>query len=139
MTVIDAKTGEALWTDSRRWGSWRVDGATKDLIGEFKDLMESQVRRWSLNDLLMCAVTPVYKAVRSHDSGRSDEIRRRCHRRIAKDQPNRLSLESPVAPEFCRKAELIVGADNRIIGFGVLASRGDSLDIDEVLQQCGSI
>src|SRR5580658_7508784 len=44
LTIIDAKTGQALWTDSRRWGSWRVAGATKDLIGELESQMAAQVK-----------------------------------------------------------------------------------------------
>jgi hypothetical protein len=40
MNVIDPATGENLWGDSRRWGSFRVAGATKDLIGEFKKHLE---------------------------------------------------------------------------------------------------
>jgi hypothetical protein len=56
MTVIDPNTGQTLWTDSRRWGSWRVKGATK----EFREQMESQTKHWSLDDILMCSVTPVY-------------------------------------------------------------------------------
>ena len=133
MTVIDAHTGEALWTDSRRWGSWRVDGATKDLIGELKDLMASQIRRWTLNDLLMCSVTPVYK---SFDHLTSEEALKSGTgvSRLA-DKPDRLVLESAAAPDFCRKAELLVGPDNRIIGFKVLASQEDDLNVDEVLQR----
>jgi hypothetical protein len=40
MNVIDPATGESLWSDSRRWGSFRVAGATKDLIVEFKQHLE---------------------------------------------------------------------------------------------------
>jgi hypothetical protein len=129
MTVIDAHTGEALWTDSRRWGSWRVDGATRDLVGELKDLMASQVRRWTLNDLLMCAVTPVYESfghITSEEAVKSGAGVTRL--------ADHLMFESAVAPEFCRKGELLVGSDNKIIGFQVLASQADDLNIDEVLQ-----
>src|ERR1700722_17859805 len=60
MTVIDPITGQILWTDSRQWGSMRVSGATKDLIKELRGEMEGQTKRWSLNEILMCSVTPVY-------------------------------------------------------------------------------
>jgi hypothetical protein len=42
MNVIDAGTGESLWTDSRRWGSWRVGDATRDLIAEFRAQLEAE-------------------------------------------------------------------------------------------------
>src|ERR1700730_16446943 len=44
LTAIDPNTGENLWSDSRRWGSWRVDGATKDLIDELRGEMEEQIK-----------------------------------------------------------------------------------------------
>jgi hypothetical protein len=131
-TVIDAKTGQALWVDSRRWGSWRVDGATKSLIQELRDQMAAQVKTWSLNDLLMCSVTPVYQTLRGMTP--QDALQSGGTARITEDKPNRLSLESPAAPEFCRKAELIVGANNKITGFEVIASRAETLDINEVVQ-----
>jgi hypothetical protein len=133
LTVIDANTGEALWTDSRRWGSWRVDSATKDLVGELKDLMAEQVRNWTLNDLMMCGVTPVYKGF-GHMTPEEALQSEADIARIGDEKSNRLSLESSSAPEFCKKVELIVGADNRITGFEVSASRVAGLDINEVLQ-----
>jgi hypothetical protein len=35
MNVVDPKTGENLWGDSRDWGSLRVSWATRSLIAEF--------------------------------------------------------------------------------------------------------
>jgi hypothetical protein len=131
MTVIDAKTGEELWTDSRRWGSWRVDGATKDLVAEFQNLMASQIKRWTLNDLTMCSVTPTY-ALFAHVTA-EEAMRDPSVARLA-DKPRRLRADAPKAPGFCRSAELLIGADNKIIGFEVFATRADDLDIDEILQ-----
>jgi hypothetical protein len=37
MDVIDPRTGESLWHDSRQWGSWFVTEATRDLFFEFKE------------------------------------------------------------------------------------------------------
>jgi hypothetical protein len=131
MTVIDAHTGAALWSDSRRWGSWRVDGATKSLIEEFRDLMTAQLRRWTLNDLMMCAVTPIYQVfdhLSPEEALKSDP----GAARIA-DKPNRLSFESSLAPAFCKQVELIVGADNKITGYEVSASPADDLNVNEVL------
>lgn len=48
MDVIDPRTGEGLWADSARFGSWFVADATIDLIFEFKEhlaVMESQDER----------------------------------------------------------------------------------------------
>jgi hypothetical protein len=41
MNVIDPRTGESLWGDSRQWGSWFVAKATKDLIVEFREQLEA--------------------------------------------------------------------------------------------------
>jgi EF hand len=41
MNVIDPKTGESYWGDSRQWGSWFVGRATKDLIVEFREQLEA--------------------------------------------------------------------------------------------------
>ncbi len=133
MTIIDPQTGAALWTDSRRWGSWRVDGATKDLIEELKGQMATQVRRWTLNDLLMCGVTPTYRSfayMTPEEALKSAAL----VTRIA-DKPDRLSLESPTAPEFCRRVQLLVGPDNRIMGFEVTASQADEFSVNEILPQ----
>jgi hypothetical protein len=42
MSVIDPRTGQNLWSDSKTAGSWRVGGATKDLIDEFRSQLEAQ-------------------------------------------------------------------------------------------------
>jgi len=42
MSVIDPRTGQNLWSDSKTAGSWRVGGATKDLIDEFRAQLEAQ-------------------------------------------------------------------------------------------------
>lgn len=43
MNVVDPHTGESLWGDSERVGSWFVASATKDLIDELRELMEADV------------------------------------------------------------------------------------------------
>jgi hypothetical protein len=129
MTVIDAKTGESLWTDSRRWGSWRVRGATQDLIGELREQMQEDTTKWTLNDILMCSVTPVY----------ADFAQLTPEDALAKSggkvsgTPDHLVLNSGDAPKFCKHAEFAFGPQHRIVGFSVLASREDSLDVNEVL------
>ena len=134
MTLIDPHTGANLWSDSRRWGSWRVDHATKDLIAELREQIEDQTKKWTLNEILMCSVTPqltgfahltVEAALSKSEFG---------VKRIA-DSPDRLTFNSPSVPEFCRQAQLMVGSDGRIVAFEVVASLADSLDVNEVLQQ----
>jgi hypothetical protein len=134
MTVIDPKTGQSLWTDSRRWGSLRVRSATKDLIGELRQQMEEQTKRWSLNDLLMCGLTPVYAGF-AHLS--PDEALAKSDGGPAKvsGTTDRLILSSPDAPPFCQRAQFIFSSQRRIIGFEVFASQADDLDVGEVLQQ----
>jgi hypothetical protein len=43
MNVIDPHTGESLWGDSQRVGSWFVGEAAKDLIGELREQLEVDV------------------------------------------------------------------------------------------------
>jgi hypothetical protein len=47
LTVIDAKTGDNLWSESKRWGSLYTGfrSATKGLIGELKKRIEDQSRQ----------------------------------------------------------------------------------------------
>ena len=134
MTLIDPHTGANLWSDSRRWGSWRVDHATKDLIAELREQIEDQTKKWTLNEILMCSVAPqltgfahltVEAALSKSEFG---------VKRIA-ESPDRLTFNSPSVPEFCRRAQLMVGPDGRIAAFEVVASLADSLDVNEVLQQ----
>ena len=134
MTVIDPKTGQSLWTDSRRWGSLRVRGATKDLIGELRQQMEEQTKKWRLNEILMCGLTPVYAGF-AHLS--PEEALAKSDGGTAKvsGTTDRLILSSPDAPPFCQRAQFIFGSERRIIGFEVFASRTDDLDVGEVLQQ----
>jgi hypothetical protein len=40
MNVVDPRTGENLWGDSERLGSWMVSTATKDLIDELREILE---------------------------------------------------------------------------------------------------
>lgn len=42
MDVIDPHTGESLWSDSRRAGSWFVAGAAKDMIAELRGQLEAE-------------------------------------------------------------------------------------------------
>jgi hypothetical protein len=134
MTVIDPNTGQSLWTDSRRSGSLRVVGATKDLIDELRQQMEGQTKKWSLADILTCSVTPVYagfahltpeEALAKPDSGTGKVF----------GTPDHLMSTSPDAPDFCKRAEFVFSPDHRIIGFEVFASQADNLDVNEVLQR----
>ena len=51
----------------------------------------------------------------------------------------RLTFNSHVAPEFCQRAQLVIGPDRKIVAFEVLASQADSLVATEVLHAGGSI
>jgi hypothetical protein len=48
---------------------------------------------------------------------------------------DRLLLASPDAPDFCKRAEFVFNSQHRIVGFEVIASRSDALDVGEVLQR----
>jgi hypothetical protein len=45
MNVVDPRTGESLWADSRSWGSWFVAEATADLIGQFRAQIDAEEGR----------------------------------------------------------------------------------------------
>jgi hypothetical protein len=134
LTVVDPNTGENLWSDSRRWGSWRVDHATKELIAELREQIEEQTKKWTLDDILMCSVSPEL-AVFAHLT--TEEALAKSGSGVGRlaDSGDRLTLNSPVAPEFCKRAQLVFGLDHRIIAFEVLASSADSLDVTEILQR----
>jgi hypothetical protein len=134
MTVIDPTTGQSLWTDSRRWGSLRVRGATKDLIEELRQQMEDQTKRWSLTDILTCSVTPVYVGF-AHLSPAEALAKSDAGTAKVSGTTDHLILSSPDAPPFCKRAEFVFSPERRIIGFRVFASRADDLDVGEVLQQ----
>jgi hypothetical protein len=134
LTVVDAKTGENLWSDFRRWGSFRVDHATKDLIAEFRGQIEEQTKKWTLDDILVCSVSPelggfahltAEEALAKPDLGVS---------RLA-GSPDLLTVNPPLAPEFCKRAQLEVGPNGKIDAFVVRASQADTLDVNEVLRQ----
>lgn len=134
MTVIDPHTGEELWSDSRIWGSWRVTSATKDLIDELRSEMEVETRKWTLDDVLRCSGAPAYQAL-AFMTPEAALAKPELGVRRMEDAPNRLTVSSPNAPDFCRRAQLVVGADNRIAGFEVVASQSDALDVADILEQ----
>lgn len=52
--------------------------------------------------------------------------------------PDRLRVSSPVAPDFCRRIQLVIGPDNKIIAFEVIATPTDSLELTEILRHAES-
>jgi hypothetical protein len=44
LDIVDPRTGESLWSDTRRWGSWMVPRATRSLIEEFRLQFEAQLQ-----------------------------------------------------------------------------------------------
>jgi hypothetical protein len=133
LTVIDAATGAKLWSDARRWGSWRVESATRDLIAEFKKQIDEQTKKWTLDDLQVCSVTPLYAGFAFQDA---DKALARSDFEVIRmpGVPDRLKLNSPVAPDFCRKIQLVIGADNKIVAYEVIGTAADSLDLAEIIR-----
>jgi len=134
MTVIDPKTGASLWTDYRRWGSWRVRGATKDLINGLREEMENQIKRWSLDDILMCSVTPTYAGF-SQLTAEEALAKSASGTEKVTGTPDRLLLTSSGAPDFCKQARFLFSPGHRIIGYQVSASRADELEMGDILQR----
>jgi hypothetical protein len=134
LTVIDARTGQALWTDSRKWGSWRVVGATKDLMEELRTEIESQVKRWTFDEIFRCNGTPPYQSFAFATPEEALAKTQLGVSRIA-ERADRLGVSSADAPEFCRKAQLVIGPNNKIIAFEVQVPPGENLDINDVLER----
>jgi hypothetical protein len=134
MNVIDPNTGESLWSDSRHWGSWRVKSATKDLIEELRQEMEGQTKRWTLNDILMCSVTPAYTGF-VHLTAEEALAKSGSETGSVSGTADHLELSSSDAPDFCRSVQFIFNSDHRITGFEVPISQADDLEIGEVLQR----
>lgn len=134
MTIIDPHTGDSLWTDSRRWGSWRVASATRDLIEELRNQMEDRVQRWTVDGILKCAGTLSYSGLASLTP---EEALSKSEWRVQRipETPDRLALSSPEAPEFCRQARLVVGPDNKITALEVLVSQAEILDVGDILER----
>jgi hypothetical protein len=51
------------------------------------------------------------------------------------DAPDRLRISSQDAPEFCREARLVIGPDDKSVGFEVSVLQSDTLELAEVLQR----
>jgi hypothetical protein len=134
VTVIDPRTGEKLWSDSREWGSWRVSGATKALIDELRSDLEAETKTWALDDIFRCSTSPAYQpfAFLTRDAALAKPG---SGVRAIDDVPSRLTVNSPDAPDFCRRAQLVIGTDNKITRFEVLALPSDALDVADVLEQ----
>ena len=134
LTVIDPRTGETLWSESRRWGSLRVAGATRDLIGELRGAMEEESRKWTLGDVFSCRGAAVYQTL-AFVTPEAALHRTESGVRRVEGESDRLTVSSPQAPEFCRRAQLLIGADHKIEGFEVVASESDALDVAGILAQ----
>jgi len=134
MTVIDPHTGEELWSDSRDWGSWRVGGATRALIDELRSEMEVETKKWTLAEVFRCSAAPAFQpfAFLSRDAVLDKPG---MGVRMMEDATDRLSANPPDAPDFCRRAQLVVGADGKISRYEVVASPSDALDVADVLEQ----
>lgn len=136
LTVIDARTGKVLWADSRRWGSWRIVAATKDLMDELRVDMESRVKRWSIEDILGCDNSSAYQAFAfaTPEEALAKKVASSDVDRLA-STPDPLAVSSTDVPDFCRRAQLVVGPDNKILGFEVRTSEAETLDLGNVLEQ----
>jgi len=95
--------------------------------------MEEQVTKLSLDDILLCSVTPVYAGF-EHLTAEEALARADAGSTKVSGTADHLILSSPEAPAFCKSAEFVFGRDHRITGFEVVATRADDLQADEVLQ-----
>jgi len=134
LTVIDGRTGEGLWTDNRRWGYMLVSKASRDLVQELRGQMAEQVKSWTLDDVFSCRDTSAYAGFAHLTTDEALAKPKFDVTRVA-NTPDRLSVSSDEAPDFCKHAQLIVGAKNEIVGFEVSPSRAETLEVTDILQQ----
>jgi hypothetical protein len=134
LTVIDAHTGEALWSDWKRWGYMLVSYASRSLVRDFRLTVSQEIKSWSLEDVLRCSDSAAYTAFANltpeealTKSG-SDAAREN-------DATHRFAIGAPDAPDFCKRAQLVVSAENKILGFEVLPAGAETLDLAELMQQ----
>ena len=134
LTVIDAHTGEALWTDWKRWGYMLVSYASRSLVHDLRLTVAQEVKSWTLDDVLRCSNSTAYTAFANltpeealTKSG-SDAVHE-------KDGAHPFTIGAPGAPDFCKRAELMVSPENKILGFEVLPAGAETLDLGELMQQ----
>jgi hypothetical protein len=133
MTVVDPHTGAELWSDSRRWGSLRVAGATTDLIEELRNQLDAESRRWTVADILACRGNSAYEAFAFLTPS---ALLSKPEFRVSRtdNAPNELSVFAPNASDFCKRARLLVAPNDEVQAFEVAASPSDVLDIADVLE-----
>jgi hypothetical protein len=134
LTVIDGHTGQYLWTDYKRWGYMLVSEASKSLMHEFRMAVAAEVKSRSLNDILSCSISPVYAAFANLTAAEA-VTNPEFEGTRETGAPNQLTFDAPNAPDFCKRAQLVVGEDDKIVGFEVLPSAADTLDVGELIQQ----
>jgi hypothetical protein len=133
LTVIDGHTGEALWTGYKRWGYMLVGRASRDLMHDFRLAVEEQVKKWTVNDVLSCASSPAYAAL-AHLT--PEQVLAEAEFKVArKANTSDLTVDFPNAPDFCKRAELVVGPDNRIVGFEVLLTAAQTVELADIIEQ----
>jgi hypothetical protein len=134
LTVIDGHTGQYLWTDYKRWGYMLVSRASRDLMHEFRLAVAGEVKSWTLDDILLCTGSPAYTG---YANLTAQEAITKPEFAVAReaDASNQLTFDPPNAPDFCKRAQLVVSQDNKIIGFEVLPAAADTLDVGELIQQ----
>jgi hypothetical protein len=132
MTVIDPHTGEELWTDGRRWGSWFVEAETSALIDQLRTELEGESTTWTIDDVLSCRNTPAYEPFASLTPDAA--LTKSGVSRIP-DADDRLNASAPDAPDFCKRVQLVIGPDNKVTGFEVVGSASDTLDVADILEK----
>jgi len=134
LTVIDAHTGEALWTDWKRWGYMLVSYASRSLIHDLRLTVAQEVKSWTLDDVLRCSNSAAYTAFANltPEEALTKSGADAVHE---KDGAHQFTIGAPGAPDFCRRAHLAVSPENKILGFEVLPAGAETLDLAELMQQ----
>lgn len=134
LTVIDAHTGEALWSDWKRWGYMMVSYASRSLVHDLRLTVAQEIKSWTLDEVLQCSTTAAFAAfanltpqeavTKSESTGVTEE-----------DGAQPFTIGVPGAPDFCKRAQLVVSPQNKILGFEVLPAGAETLDLGELMKQ----
>lgn len=100
---------------------------------EFRMAVARQIKSQTLDDLLQCRTSAAYAAFAHLTPA---EALKELESSVAPNAGARseLMFDSANAPDFCKRAQFLIGPDGKIDGFEVVPSGADTLDLSELLQ-----
>jgi hypothetical protein len=93
----------------------------------------NEIKSLTLDDLLQCGSSTVYAGF-AHLTPAAALSTPGFQVARDSDAPNRLTLNSANAPDFCKQAQLVISSEGKIEGFEVLPAAAETLDLSELLR-----